>query len=174
MISPKVFVSRPTVLTSSQAAEHQRWLRSLAAVGFDAIALQRGDYGPLPWDQLRDAIGGAHGGLVLGFRQMWVESGCSRPRTSEAAPAADWYATPWNQLEAGLAIMAGVPVLVAPEAGVVDGVFARDVWTGNVRGVAIDSSVNGPNAESDPAREIFQTWARAVRRRAAAKVRSSR
>jgi len=42
------------------------------------------------------------------------------------------------QIEAGMAIVSGIPVLVAPEAGVCEGVFARENWIGNVFGTSAD------------------------------------
>jgi hypothetical protein len=161
------------MLTRTQAEAHRRWLTDLAGLGFEAVSLERENYAPVPWHQLRDAVGGADGVLILGFRQMSVETGWWRPGTGEEVSAAGWYATPWNQLEAGLAILAGLPVLIAAEAGIVDGVFSRDLWTEDVYGLAIEDRVSGPDAASSAPREIFQAWARAVSRRASASPRSS-
>jgi hypothetical protein len=172
MTSPEVFVSRPTMLTRLQAQAHRRWLSDLSTLGFEAVSLERQNYAPVPWNQLRDAVGRADGVLVLGFRQMSVEAGSWRPGTGEAVSAAGWYATPWNQLEAGLAIVARVPVLVAAEAGIRDGVFSPDLWTEDVYGLAIEDRVSGPDASLSAARETFQAWARAVNRRATANTRS--
>jgi hypothetical protein len=160
MRSPGVFVSRPALLTGSQQALDRAWSVGIATLGFAEIAIAREAYAPLPWEQLRGAIREADGALILGFRQLSVGAGLWRTGTPDEASANGWYPTPWNQLEAGLAIMAGLPVLVAPEEGVVDGVFSSDILGGSVHGVPIDIWA-GDDARRDPA---LQAWTIAVRR----------
>jgi hypothetical protein len=157
----RIFVSRPSVLTHSQVASYSRWLGELAALGFEATEIERANYAPCPWDQLCDAIRGADGVLVLGFRQLSIEAGCWRPGTPEMVPAAGWHPTPWNQVEAGLAIMAGVPVLIVPDPGINDGVFAPEVWSGSIFGVAGTRDDDVTNNSAD----AVWRWAEAVRER---------
>jgi hypothetical protein len=77
------------------------------------------------------------------------------------------YPTPWNFLEAGLAIMADLPVLVAGEEGLApEGIFSHDVWGEGVHGVAIRIWAGGMEAGADPA---LKAWTIAVRRRTRAR-----
>jgi hypothetical protein len=87
-----------------------------------------------PWNRLRAALDAADGVAVLGMRQLRVDTGCWRAGTVEAAPARKWWPTPWNQLEAGMAIMAGVPTLILCQEGVAGGVFDPHMWADNVYG----------------------------------------
>jgi hypothetical protein len=80
----------------------------------------------------------AEGAVVLGMRQLRVDTGVWRAGTVEAAPARKWWPTPWNQLEAGMAITAGIPTLILREEGVTGGVFDQHMWTGNVYGADFD------------------------------------
>jgi hypothetical protein len=90
---------------------------------------------------------------------MQTRAGDWRSNTEEHRSAAGWYATTWNHIEAGLAIMARLPVLLMADPDVVDGVFSRDVWVENVYGVprlSVDDDL-------DTAHQSFQAWVRAVR-----------
>ncbi len=62
--------------------------------------------------------------VVLGVRQLVIETGTWRPGTPEERPADGMaLSTPWNELEAGVAAARGLPLFVARESGAVGGVF---------------------------------------------------
>lgn len=126
----------------------------------ETFAIHRRHYTPVPWQQLRDAVASAHGVVVCGFGQLHVTAGEWRPGTEEARPAQEWYATPWNQIEAGLAIMARVPLLVTANGQLSDGVFSTDVWGDCVFGVPAHAATSARN-------EVLDRWATAVLARAA-------
>lgn len=138
-------------------------MTGLTNLGFVPVILQRDDYGPDPWAALLQAVRTSHGALVLGFRQLRVNDGEWRPGTPETRDLDGWSATPWNHVEAGLAISADIPVLVVPEDGVAEGIFAAEAWTGGVRAAPIDLWSSGGPAAHPPAR----AWARAVHQHAA-------
>jgi hypothetical protein len=161
---PRVFVSRPAVVTSDQSDVEHAWLTGLTQLGFAAVVLQRKDYGSNPWNELREAISSTHGMLILGFRQVQLGHAEWRPGTSEEDEISGWLASPWNQIEAGLGAMADLPVLVAPEEGVTEGIFRSDTWRGEVRATPIDLWASDSSTED----ASLQAWALAVHRRAAA------
>jgi hypothetical protein len=164
-----VFVSRASVLTQPQRELQQAWIEGLAGWDFAPVMLRREDYVPSPWGALRHSVATAHGAVILGFRQGRVEKAQWRPGTQEERRLDGWLATPWNQIEGGLALMAGLPVLVAPEEGVEEGVFAPDAWTGEARGAPIDVWAS----RNPAAHPSLQAWALAVRRRADSESRYS-
>jgi hypothetical protein len=161
-LRPSVFVSRPSVVTQAQRELEKACLTGLAEFGFAPMMLRRDDYASNPWAQLRRAVSAAHGAVILGFRQLRVDRGEWRPDTLEAREVQGWLPTPWNQVEAGLAIMAGLPVLVVPEDGIVEGVFSSDTWGSGVNATTMDLWAS-PSAPADPS---LRAWALAVRRRA--------
>jgi hypothetical protein len=165
MTAPLVFLSKPGVLNPPQNAALYRTLRALGASGLRVFRLDRDQYSPLPWHQLRELIGRADAAVVMGFRQMSVTTGAWRADTVEAAPALGWYPTAWNQLEAGLAVMASLPVLVVPEAGINDGVFSADVWGGGVYGLGHASL----NQLPDFSQQAYGDWLEAVHQNATRK-----
>jgi hypothetical protein len=175
-VTPRVFVSRPAVLSREQNAHFQEWLRHLELLNFDSVTLDRDSYDVPPWDQIRSAIKRADGLLVLGFRHLHVSEGVWRPGTIESRHAALWWATPWNHIEAGLGLMAGVPVLVAHEAGVTEGVFSRDAWGGDLYGVRLEASLEAASAIGPSSRDtsdaVVKAWARAVKDRVSTRATS--
>jgi hypothetical protein len=156
-----IFIGRPAVLAPDQEALYGQWLDGLATLHLAAVTIPRSRYAASPWEQLRRVVGQADGALILGFRQIDVESGRFRPGTAEQGPAAGSYAGAWSQIEAGLAVMAGLPVLVAPQGDVREGVFAPNVWRGGLHGTRIDVWTAGDGARDHSLRQ----WAAAVGRR---------
>lgn len=163
-MTPRVFVSRPAILSREQDARLRQWLRYLESLGLYPFTLDRNSYDTPPWDQIRTAIGGADGLLILGFRQLHVREGAWRLGTIESRDAADWWGTPWNHIEAGFGLMARVPVLVAHEAGVTEGIFCRDAWGGDVFGVRLEATDAADRANDDASDAVVTAWARAVRK----------
>jgi hypothetical protein len=168
-VKPRVFVSRPAVLSKEQDVRSQQWFRHLASLGFEFFALERSSYDIVPWNQVRSAVEEADGVLILGFRQLQVDQGLWRPGTTECRLAPRWWGTPWNHIEAGLALMTPAPVLVAPEEGVTEGVFCSELWGGNLFGAALEVNLeHGPvPAEDNGARSraAVAAWAQAVKDR---------
>jgi hypothetical protein len=127
------------MLTAGQRAHWRRWECALEARHFHVDQLSRESYTPEPWEQLRSLVGCADGVLVLGLRQLSVGEGVWRPDTPEARVTAFHLTSAWMQLEAGLAIMAGLPTLVVAEAGVEEGIFDPRTWSGLVRGASLEA-----------------------------------
>jgi hypothetical protein len=143
-----------------------QWSGGLAALGLTLTTIPRASYSTSPWDQLRKALSGANGAVILGFRQTVVERGRRRAGTPEQESAAGSYASAWNQIEAGLAVMAELPVLVVPEHDARDGVFSADMWRDGVYGTQMDVWMAGGARD-----ESVRDWATDVFR--AAESRSS-
>jgi hypothetical protein len=162
-VTPRVFVSRPALLSREQDVRLRQWLRRVESLDLNPFTLDRGSYDVPPCDQIRTAIGGADGLLILGFRQLHVRGGVWRPGTVESRDADDWWGTPWNQVEAGFGLMARVPVLVAHEAGVKEGVFCRDAWGGALFGVRLEAADAVDLSRDDTSSAVVMAWARAVR-----------
>jgi hypothetical protein len=115
-----IFVSRQWVLTDAQHATFRRWATALDQRGVVLRTLPRDEYRRDPWPLLLARLRPADGVVVFGFRH--------------AGPAGAVRASPWTQIEAGLAIAADLPLLVLPERGVSDGVFDPATWGRRVLG----------------------------------------
>lgn len=144
---PLVFVSRPSVLSEDQAGTFQAWRERLSLRGFRTTCLLPADYDAVPWIQLTEIIGGADGALVLGFAVADADAD-DRERTGR-------HETVWNHVEAGMAIMSGVPVAAATNDRAGRGIFASSTWGQGVFGVPLDV---------DPTQErLLEPWEKAVR-----------
>lgn len=164
-MTPRIFLCEPSSLSPSQRALSDRWHERLFGLGFDVDQVRSDSYSRDPWKSLIDRITTADGALVLGFGQMFIASGTWRdgsPQQSHVV-GATWTSS-WLQAEVGIALAAGVPVLVAPELGVSEGVFAPETWTGPVLGTGIDT----------PDVRVVEAWAArvAVRSRSSAQGRT--
>lgn len=61
---------------------------------------------------------------MLGLRQTLIKDGLHKAHTADEVSLADCYLpTPWNQIEAGMAFMSKLPLLILKERGVRGGVF---------------------------------------------------
>jgi hypothetical protein len=91
----------------------------------DIITVPRTDYpttGILR--DIRRVMAECDGIVVLGFRQLEISAGMWRAGTDEELMTAGVaQATPWNQIEAGLATGLGLPAFLVRETGVKGGVF---------------------------------------------------
>jgi hypothetical protein len=141
--SAAVFIAAPAILTSGQQKRLEQWQGWLDEELLDVVRLERGAYGPDPLRALTKLLSGVDGVILLGFRQLNVRAGTWRPQTEEEAPAADWWTTPWLHLEAGMAAALGLPILVAPDEGVTEGVFSPDTWNSQVNGGALTAPGKG-------------------------------
>jgi hypothetical protein len=139
-IGPVIFVSRPSVLAAGQEMICRKWLRGLSARGLQIEQLRRPGYEGDPWEQLRRFFDRADGVLVLGMRQLVIDSGVWRTDTVEEASQTSTWTSPWMQVEAAMAIANGIPVLVAPEIGVCEGVFAKENWLGSLYGTPVEDA----------------------------------
>ena len=159
-MTPTVFLCEPAGLAAAQRVASDDWHERLFGLGFDIDQIRREDYEPDPWPGLRTRIRAAHGVVVLGFRQLYVSAGTWRRGTAFESGMAGTWSSPWLHIEAGLALAEGLPLLVVPESGVREGVFAPHTWSAALRGTSMAA------ADDD----VIGSWARSVEERCALRV----
>ena len=153
----RVFVSRPWKLTPSQQAVWRLIEDTLEAGGADVVTFERSDYPPAGvLSDLRRVMADCRGVVVLGFRQLEISVGCWRPGTvEERAVDGTAEATPWNQVEAGIAAALGLPIFVVRDVGVSGGVF--DIKEDVVTVVAdIDDALKGNESSTSLQRWLIE------------------
>jgi hypothetical protein len=155
-----VFLSRPSALSAHRRAVFESWCAALADRGLELRTLAREEYTPDPWAPLQARIRAAQAVVAFGFRHVEVTRGVRAPATAEATAAPAALASPWVQIEAGLALAAGRRVLALAEPGVTDGVFDPATWGSQVVGGDLTD-------EPDGARLDELLWALASARPAA-------
>lgn len=132
-----MFLGAPAVLSSQQRPCFDEWLSWFHEQSVEALLLQRSHYGVNPWDTLMRTMSRAHGVALLGFEQLDARGSIWRRETAEEERISLGWTTPWLQLEAGLAIASGLPVLVARDVEVREGIFDPDAWVGQVTGTQL-------------------------------------
>lgn len=74
--------------------------------------------------------------VAFGFKQINIEKGIYRPDTSEEESLNNkWMPTPWNELEIGMGLMKGLPILLVKDAGIDSGAFnnrLRECFTASI------------------------------------------
>lgn len=135
----RVFLGVPAVLTATQQTCAEQWLGWLDDHAVEVIRLQRASYSEHPCLALVSLLSRVDGTLLLGFRQLDARAAIWRPSSPEEVDGAGWWTSPWLQLEAGIALATGHPLLVASENGVEEGVFQPSAWGGQVHGAALTS-----------------------------------
>jgi hypothetical protein len=159
----RIFLSRPNVLDpgSRQSIELLRGL--LEAQGMVGVELERGEYpksGVI--SEIRRRMTGCAGAVVFGFRQVEVLEGRLRPGTAAEERIQDLHMTsPWIQLEAGMAAMWGLPILLVSQPGVLGGIFDADVSDYLFQRVSLIEDRKSPAFQVP-----FEAWCAAVREQA--------
>ena len=156
-----VFVSCPAALSPSQQGVRDLIEEQLNEVGFEPRTIGRSDY---PTDfPLREVLVAARhcsGGVVLGFSQLSVEKGISKAGTSEEGIiAGKAFASPWNQIEAGILFAVRLPLLVFRELGLEGGIF--DLGSSDLFLQTMPTS--RPLASSRELRDVILKWGGKVR-----------
>jgi hypothetical protein len=154
--SPQVFLSK----SGSSDYRREQLIGSvrtrLKAEQISVAKLERPDYpsfGSLA--EVKRMLVGCAGVVILGFRDLEIKEGRWREGTKEEAPVGGRYlSSEWMQIEAGMAIMAGLPVLVISEPDIRGGIF--DVPTS-------EHLIYRARSDEFQSSSAFQDWCSAVR-----------
>jgi Pentapeptide repeats (8 copies) len=155
-----VFVSKPGCLTPMQRVLLETALSKLRENGFLPKTLDRPDYPQFgAIGEVRQMLRGCKGALIFGFAELTVSIGSWRPGTPEEAELKDFaLPTAWVQIEAGMAAMAGLPVLVMHEHDLKVGVFGLGESDTGFYRARIGDDWNSPSFD-----RAFSNWVADVR-----------
>lgn len=143
----RVFISKPGVLDYQQQQFLDALLTRLEAEGINPQTLERPDYPQFgAIGEVQRLMTDCAGAVILGFKQLEVRDGLWRPSTREEKEVKDQYfSTPWNQIEAGMAMMLGLPILVLCQPGVNGGIFDMTAGEHQVYRVLVDEDWKTPS-----------------------------
>lgn len=121
----RVFLSRPGCLGYPYQLKVSVLLERLEAEGLDVQTLERPDYPNFGMvGEVRRIMSSCDGAIITGFPELRIERGLWRSGTPEEKRVEDLAeTTPWSQIEGGMAVMLGIPILVFRERGVGGGIF---------------------------------------------------
>ena len=155
-----VFVSCPTTLTEEQEKQRDVIINILTDLQLEARALGRGDY-PMEYPLKEGFIIAKHcaGGIILGFEQVFVDSGMKKRNSPGATPIrADkpmLLPTPWNHLEAGILYGMKLPLLIFKEDGIEGGVFDYGITDAFINSMP---KADSPKHKIDELKQVFLKW----------------
>jgi uncharacterized protein YjbI with pentapeptide repeats len=155
----EVYVSKPGCLNAAQEKIVDLVCGWLSSSEFKAAGLPRADYpatGALA--EIRRRMSDCAGAVVFGFEELKISDGSWRAGTIEEAKLCDKaFRTVWCEIEAGMAAMINLPLLLIMEPGLTKGIFEASLVEHNIFRMSI------PPDRSSP---IFRDWLAAVGERA--------
>ena len=120
-----VFFSMPGLMSKADELITKDYREYLVKNGFEVIYYQRDDYpkfGQL--SRVKEAIGRSCGMIAFGFKQIEISDGKYRPGTEDAQEwKGKWLSTPWNEIEVGIGLSVGMPILLVHDPIISEGVF---------------------------------------------------
>ncbi|WP_429844364.1 hypothetical protein [Brevibacillus sp. FIR094] len=124
-----IFVSRPNALDNNQKSTVLTIQNLLETRGMCSRTIGATDFPNVsPMKAVEQLMRQCSGAVILGFPQMIVQKGISKPSTcQEMGIKNKLLPTPWNQIEASMAFMLGLPMLIIRNQGIDGGIF--DVGT---------------------------------------------
>jgi len=153
-----VFVSCPTTLTKSQEKMRNVIMEILDDLQLEPRALGRGDY-PKDYPLKEVYVIAKHcaGGIILGFEQIYLETGIRKRNSKDQSVIAKpiMIPTPWNHLEAGILFGLKAPLLIFKEEGIEGGVFDFGITDAFVHAMP---PVNPSSSKKDELKQVFLKW----------------
>jgi hypothetical protein len=139
-VTVRIFWSCPSSLSSCQRSAARRWWTILERTGFEVLAPARAADPSAILYNIRSAMQAVDGAVILALRQLRVDEGSWRPDTTAEAEPARWWPSPWTQVEAGMAIMRSIPILIVREDGVTGGPLDPLLSVEPIHGARLDAT----------------------------------
>ena len=150
----KVFFSMPGCLGKREEALTKAYRAVLESDGYEVVYYQKDDYpqfGQLT--KIKESIKTSSAMIAFGFRQTNITAGAAFPGTLKQSPIKDkWLHTPWNEVEVGMALMRGLPVLLVKDEGIDSGIFDSKLSESFVASIPVDYDSRKINMNKDFAR----------------------
>ena len=153
-----VFVSCPTSLNNDQEKRRKVIMDILEDLQLEPRALGRGDYPKdYPLKEVYVIAKHCSGGIILGFEQLYMETG-KRKRSTKEEKNIDKpisIPTPWNHLEAGILFGLKLPLLIFKEDGIEGGVFDYGITDAFVHHMP---PVKPDKSKMEELKQVFLKW----------------
>ena len=124
-VPARVFISKPGCVSEQQQRYISNLVTLLQSAGIEPLTLERRDYPDSGvFQEVQRMLHDCAGAVIFGFKELEVREAVWRAGTSEEKVVQDQSSsTPWTQIEAGMANMLGLPLLVISQKQVSGGVF---------------------------------------------------
>lgn len=154
-----IFVSKPNGLNETQKRFWKQIEDEIERRNLDVRSIGYSDYSfRTPLEQVREVMQDCEGAIILGFKQKYIQHGRDRDQN----PVEDEYLpTPWNNLEAGMAYMSDLPLLVIVESGVSkEGIFDAESSDRYI----LETNLESDWIDADAFTQPFSEWREGVLR----------
>jgi hypothetical protein len=120
-----LFVSKPSALNSIQEGIWKNLQEILVKNSIPTRFIEPNQYPESePVYKVKRVVSDCDGVIVLGFKQIYVKEGVSKSGTLFESFLREYsLPTPWNNLEAGMAVMMDIPIFTISEEGITGGIF---------------------------------------------------
>lgn len=120
-----VFFSMPSVMTKEEellTKDYETYLQNKGIRVFYYIKDDYPQFGQL--NQVREKVMASTGMIAFGFKQTHIQKATYRPQlTGEEVWEDKWLSTPWNEVEVGMGMMKGMPILLVKNPSINEGIF---------------------------------------------------
>lgn len=124
-----IFFSMPGMLNKEDETITKNYKEFLEKNGYEVVYYKRDDYprfGQL--NRVKEAINRSTGMIAFGFKQIEISDGKYRPGTSDEKQwKGKWLSTPWNEIEVGMGLAVGMPILLVHDPIISEGVFENEL-----------------------------------------------
>jgi len=136
-----VFLSKPTALNEQQLSFYAKLQKILTMKGVKIRNLGSTDYSyKAPILGVKRVLDECYGAIILGMKQVLVIDGIEKQGTNQEHRLDNiLLPTPWNHIEAGMASMNNLPLLIICEEGVIGGVFDNGITDSFVHRIKIST-----------------------------------
>ena len=120
-----IFFSMPGVMSKRDELIVRDFEKMLLDKGFEVIYYTRDDYPRFgQFNSVRHDIMRSAGMVAFGLKQINIHTASYRPGTKDEKEWGErWLSTPWNEIEVGMGLMKGMPILLVADPEIKDGVF---------------------------------------------------
>ena len=124
-----IFFSMPGTMTKEEELITNDYRRLLISYGYNVTYYTRDEYPHFgQFNDVRKQINDSAGMIAFGFKQLHIHSASYRPSTEDSQEWKDkWLSTPWNEIEVGMGLMKGLPILLISDPAINLGVFDREL-----------------------------------------------
>lgn len=120
-----IFMSVPSIMSKENELLSKDYKAFLENKGFNVLYYVRDDY-PLfgQLNKIKEQIMASTGMVVFGFKQTHIQKAVYRPNTeNEENWDNKWLSTPWNEIEVGMGLMRGLPIMMIKDPTIESGIF---------------------------------------------------
>lgn len=139
-LDKSIFFSMPSVMNKENELLTKDYKVYLEGLGYKVIYYIKDDYpcfGQL--NRIREKILASSAMVAFGFKQTNIHDATFRPQTNNEERWNDkWLATPWNEIEVGMGLMKGMPILLVKDPQIYMGIFDSNLSECFIANVSTD------------------------------------